>query len=79
MEETNYDEMLNIKTEGEQKNFNDSLHYHRYEPTPYSALEHLFKKYALKRNDRIVDFGCGKGRLNFLSITYINHLWLAWR
>lgn len=71
MEETNYDEMLNIKTEGEQKNFNDSLHYHRYEPTPYSALEHLFKKYALKRNDRIVDFGCGKGRLNF----FIHHLY----
>lgn len=71
MEETNYDEMLNIKTEGEQKKFNDSLHYHRYEPTPYSALEHLFKKYALKRNDRIVDFGCGKGRLNF----FIHHLY----
>ncbi|PCD08386.1 SAM-dependent methyltransferase [Peribacillus simplex] len=70
MEETNYDEMLNIRTVGEQKNFNDSLHYHRYEPTPYSALEHLFKKYALNRNDRIVDFGCGKGRLNF----FIHHL-----
>ncbi|MES9738999.1 SAM-dependent methyltransferase, partial [Peribacillus frigoritolerans] len=49
MEETNYDEMLNIRTVGEQKNFNDSLHYHRYEPTPYSALEYLFKKYALNR------------------------------
>ncbi|MDM5305654.1 methyltransferase domain-containing protein [Peribacillus frigoritolerans] len=66
MEVMNYDEMLNIRTEGEQKKFNDSLHYHRYEPTPYSALEHLFKEYPLKRNDRIVDFGCGKGRLNFL-------------
>ncbi|MGE7185312.1 methyltransferase [Peribacillus sp. NPDC006672] len=71
MKETSYDEMLNIKTEGEQKIFNDSLHYHRYEPTPYSALEHLFKKYPLKRNDHIVDFGCGKGRLNF----FIHHLY----
>ncbi|MFF2457569.1 methyltransferase [Peribacillus simplex] len=71
MKETNYDEMLNIRTEGVQKKFNDSLHYHRYEPTPYSALEHLFKKYALKGNDRIVDFGCGKGRLNF----FIHHLY----
>ncbi|RRN66727.1 methyltransferase [Peribacillus simplex] len=71
MKETSYDEMLNIKTEGEQKIFNDSFHYHRYEPTPYSALEHLFKKYPLKRNDRIVDFGCGKGRLNF----FIHHLY----
>ncbi|MFH0066531.1 methyltransferase [Peribacillus sp. NPDC056705] len=71
MKETNYDEMLNIRTEGVQKKSNDSLHYHRYEPTPYSALEHLFKKYALKGNDRIVDFGCGKGRLNF----FIHHLY----
>lgn len=71
MEVTDYDEVLNIKTEGEQKNFNDSFHYHRYEPTPYNALEYLFKKYPLKRNDRIVDFGCGKGRLNF----FIHHLY----
>ncbi|CAH0210293.1 hypothetical protein SRABI96_02148 [Peribacillus sp. Bi96] len=71
MEVTNYDDMLNIKTEGEQKKFNDSLHYHRYEPTPYNALEYLFEKYPLKRNDRIVDFGCGKGRLNF----FIHHLY----
>ena len=49
MEETNYDEMLNIRTEGEQKEFNDSLHYHRYEPTPYSALEHLFKEVSTEK------------------------------
>lgn len=73
MKEKYYDELLSIKTAGEQNGFNDSLHYHRYEPTPYSALELLFKQYELKSNDRIVDFGCGKGRLNFL----INYLFDA--
>jgi SAM-dependent methyltransferase len=70
MNEKYYDELLNIKTEGEQVGFNESLHYHRYEPTPYVALEFLFKQYELKSTDRIVDFGCGKGRLNF----YIHYL-----
>lgn len=65
MKEQYYDELLNIQTGGIQKEFNKSLHYHRYEPTPYSALEQLFKNYELKTTDRIVDFGCGKGRLPF--------------
>ncbi|PJN87257.1 class I SAM-dependent methyltransferase [Bacillus sp. mrc49] len=65
MKEAQYDELLNIRTEGEQKKFYQSLHYHRYEPTPYMALEHLFENYELGRHDRIVDFGSGKGRLNF--------------
>lgn len=65
MKEQYYDKLLGIKTVGDQQDFNKSLHYHRYEPTPYSALEHLFTKYVLKSSDRVVDFGCGKGRLNF--------------
>lgn len=73
MDEKYYDAVLNIKTVGEQKGFYKSLHYHRYEPTPYFALEQLFNKYELKSSDRIVDFGCGKGRLNF----YIHHFYHA--
>lgn len=65
MDERFYDAMLNIKTVGDQKGFNQSMHYYRYEPTPYSALEKLFQQYELNSSDRIVDFGCGKGRLNF--------------
>ncbi|RSK53282.1 methyltransferase [Bacillus canaveralius] len=71
MKEEYYDKLLNIKTTGDQKGFNQSLHYHRYEPTPYSALEALFNEYKLKSSDRLVDFGCGKGRLNF----YVNYLY----
>ncbi|MEI4831799.1 methyltransferase [Bacillus sp. FJAT-53711] len=73
MNEQYYDAVLNIKTVGEQKGFYESLHYHRYEPTPYLALEQLFNKYELKSSDRVVDFGCGKGRLNF----YIHHFYHA--
>jgi len=73
MKEKYYDELLNIKTVGEQEGFNQSFHYHRYEPTPYSDLEKLFKQYKLKSNDCVVDFGCGKGRLNF----FINYLFDA--
>ncbi|MBD8070898.1 SAM-dependent methyltransferase [Bacillus sp. PS06] len=73
MKEYYYDKLLNIKTVGEQKGFNESLHYHRYEPTPYSALEHLFNQYEMKSGDHVVDFGCGKGRLNF----FINYMFRA--
>ena len=69
MDEQYYEKLLNIKTSGEQKIFNESMHYNRYEPTAYSALEILSKEYAFTAEDNIVDFGCGKGRLNF----YINH------
>jgi SAM-dependent methyltransferase len=67
MNEQFYDGMLNIKTGGIQKGFHTSVHYHRYEPTPYSALEKLFRHYELTESDRVVDFGCGKGRLIFYT------------
>ncbi|QOY36754.1 methyltransferase [Anaerobacillus isosaccharinicus] len=70
MKEPDYDERLSIKTGGDQKGNHPSFHYHRYEATPYSALEVLFVNYELKSSDRVVDFGCGKGRLNF----YVNYL-----
>ncbi|WP_186578838.1 methyltransferase [Aquibacillus kalidii] len=65
MKEHFYDKLLNIHTTKEQKGFNQSDHYHRYEATPYAALEHLFADYQVNHIDRFVDFGCGKGRLNF--------------
>lgn len=72
MKEHYYDKLLNIKTRAEQQGFHQSLHYHRYEPTPYNGLEELFKTYELKPGDRVVDFGCGRGRLNFY-IHYFFH------
>ena len=69
MDEQYYEKLFKIKTTGEQKNFNESIHYHRYEPTSYAALEALSSTYGFSYEDSIVDFGCGKGRLNF----YINY------
>lgn len=69
MDEQYYEELLNIKTSVEQKIFYQSLHYSSYEPTPYSALEILSEQYNFTAEDNVIDFGCGKGRLNF----YINH------
>lgn len=37
--------------------------YHRYEPTPYDALEQLFEQYELPEKAHVVDFGCGKARV----------------
>nr|WP_263323124.1 SAM-dependent methyltransferase [Neobacillus sp. Marseille-Q6967] len=76
MNDQYYDALLNIKTVGEQKRFSSFLHYHRYEPTPYSALEHLFAQNELKSSDHVVDFGCGKGRLNFY-IYYLFHSYVT--
>lgn len=65
MNELYYEDLLNIQTEGKKSEVNNSTFYHPYEPTPYSALEHLTKHYEVSSEDHIVDFGCGKGRLNF--------------
>lgn len=67
MSEKYYDKQLHIQTCGDQMNYNGSLHYNRYEPTPYVALERLYSKYELESSDRVVDFGCGKGRINLFT------------
>ncbi|MCM3669723.1 class I SAM-dependent methyltransferase [Mesobacillus maritimus] len=73
MKEYYYEKLLNIKTQEGKKGIHKSIHYHPYEPTPYSALEELFEQYKVTKDDRIVDFGSGKGRLNF----FIHHLFGA--
>lgn len=61
-----YDKLLHVKT-GESKNvaYPDSPYHYPYEPTPYDALDTLFTNYSIKAGSQVVDFGCGKGRLNF--------------
>ena len=71
MNEQYYEKLFNIKTTGEQKEFNESYHYHIYEPTSYAALEALCSSYNFTQTDSIVDFGCGKGRFSF----YINYFY----
>lgn len=69
MKEKYYDKLLNINTIGNQSWNNTATHNHPYEPTLYLALEELFENYSLSKDDHIVDFGCGMGRLIF----YINY------
>ena len=69
MKEKYYDKLLNINTIGNQNWKSTSTHNHPYEPTLYIALEELFEDYNLSKDDYIVDFGCGMGRLIF----YINY------
>lgn len=69
MNETDIDRLLHIKTVGTLEVLNQSVHYNRYEATPYQALDEFFLEYELKNTDRVVDFGSGKGRLPF----YINY------
>lgn len=65
MKEYYYDKLLNIRTRGKKEDtlWSDGLHYYPYEPTSYHALEALTKHYEINKEDRFVDFGCGKGRL----------------
>ena len=69
MKEKYYEELLNINTIGEQSWDETKKCYHPYEPTPYFALDKLFEKYDIYETDSVIDFGCGKGRLNF----YLNY------
>ncbi|HEY9576954.1 MAG TPA: class I SAM-dependent methyltransferase [Pseudobacillus sp.] len=69
MNEKEYDRLLKIETGGTWEWLYQSIHYNRYEATPYAAIDELFQEYELKSTDGVVDFGCGKGRLLF----YIHH------
>nr|WP_106779619.1 methyltransferase [Lysinibacillus timonensis] len=76
MKERFYEELLDIRTTGCKGEVNNSTYYHPYEPTPYSALEELIKHYDITAQDHLVDFGCGKGRLNFF-IHYLTHAFVS--
>lgn len=68
MIEREWDRILNIKTEGIRE-WDKKLEYNRCEPTPYDALDRLFNSYKIQEDDKLIDFGSGKGRVAF----YINH------
>ncbi len=65
MGERKQDKLLGIRTVGIREWKDGHFQYNRYEPTPYKALEALVEKYKFKGINRIVDFGCGRGRVAF--------------
>ena len=62
--ETKWDKLLRIKTSGRDDSRADQYRY-PYEPTPYSVLERLANSGYIQKRDVILDYGCGKGRVDF--------------
>jgi len=62
--ENTWDKLLRIKTTGRDDSRSDQYRY-PYEPTPYSVLERLANSGLIGKKDVVLDYGCGKGRVDF--------------
>lgn len=62
--ENTIDKLLQIKTTGRDDSNSDRYRY-PYEPTPYSVLERLANSGLIRKKDVVLDYGCGKGRVDF--------------
>lgn len=62
--EAQWDRKLKIQTGGREDSFADE-HHNPYEPTPYSVLIRLAESGYIESGEKIVDYGCGKGRVGF--------------
>ena len=62
--EKTWDASLRIQTGGRDELGADEYH-HPYEPTPYSVLERLASSGLISKDDVVLDYGCGKGRVGF--------------
>ena len=63
-QEGTWDKLLQIKTVGRDDTGADQYH-HPYEPTPYCVLERLAGSGWIEKDDVVLDYGCGKGRVGF--------------
>ena len=64
MNEEKWDSLLKIRTTGRDDSHADQYRY-PYEPTPYCVLERLANTGCLKKGNTLLDYGCGKGRVDF--------------
>lgn len=64
MKEDSWDRLLRIRTSGRDDTGSDQYKY-PYEPTPYSVLERLGNSGEIRKNNTVLDYGCGKGRVDF--------------
>ena len=62
--EQNWDKLLKIKTTGRDDTASDEYRY-PYEPTPYTVLERMAQSDLICQGDVVLDYGCGKGRVDF--------------
>lgn len=59
-----WDKLLQIKTTGRDDHNSDQYRF-PYEPTPYCVLERLAESDLICPGDVVLDYGCGKGRVDF--------------
>ena len=62
--ETRWERFLQIRTMGRDDSNADQYRY-PYEPTPYSVLERLANTGLIRKDNTLLDYGCGKGRIDF--------------
>lgn len=62
--EQDWDKLLKIKTTGRDDSHSDTYKY-PYEPTPYAVLERLANSGLITKKDVLLDYGSGKGRVEF--------------
>ncbi|MCR5507273.1 MAG: class I SAM-dependent methyltransferase [Lachnospiraceae bacterium] len=62
------DAKLNISTTGRNAGYSDKNNY-PYEGTSYAVLDRLIEGGYISRDDHVLDYGCGKGRVAI----YLNH------
>lgn len=62
--EERWDKVLRIKTTGRDDSQADQ-YYYPYEPTPYSVLERLVNIGLIRKGNTLLDYGCGKGRVDY--------------
>ena len=79
MIETQWEKKLKIRT-ARSRNHEMDGENSPYEPTPYSVLERLAAGGFIRKNNTVIDYGCGKGRVGcFLAyqtgcrVTGIDH------
>lgn len=63
-DELQWDQRLGIDTMGRDDARADEYRY-RYEPTPYRVLQRLADSGLIGKEDVVLDYGCGKGRVDF--------------
>ena len=63
-DDNKWDKLLQIKTTGRDDSNADQYRY-PYEPTPYCVLERLANSGFIGKRDVVLDYGCGKGRVDF--------------
>lgn len=86
MNDAEWDKLLRIRTTGRDDSHADQ-HCYPYEPTPYSVLERLAVSGLVNKKNVLMDFGSGKGRVDFylawqvgcrcIGVEYDRRIWQA--